>query len=266
MNLLFEAPLALSYRSPLQKIRVLSEGWVSREVYCPACGKTNLEKYSNNSRVADFFCDRCHENFELKSQSREFGRKIVDGAYGTMIERLSATTNPNLLLLRYDQKIMAVLSLTVVPKHMFIPALIEKRKPLASTARRAGWVGCNISLADIPQVGRILLIKDRIPRPQKEVIAQWNRAVFLRNFDNPERKGWLLSVMKCIDTVGKSTFTLEDLYRHENYFKSSFPSNQHIQPKIRQQLQVLRDKGYLEFLGKGVYRLTSPDAPPKREG
>ncbi len=31
--------------------------------------------------------------------------------------------------------------------------------------------------------------------------------------------------------------------------------NKNIKPKIRQQLQFLRDKGYLEFLGNGVYVL-----------
>ncbi|MBA3061009.1 MAG: hypothetical protein FP832_05085 [Nitrospirae bacterium] len=29
-----------------------------------------------------------------------------------------------------------------------------------------------------------------------------------------------------------------------------------IRPKIRQQLQILRDKGILEFTGKGRYKLT----------
>jgi type II restriction enzyme len=32
--------------------------------------------------------------------------------------------------------------------------------------------------------------------------------------------------------------------------------NRHIKEKIRQQLQILRDKGYLEFLERGRYRLT----------
>jgi len=32
--------------------------------------------------------------------------------------------------------------------------------------------------------------------------------------------------------------------------------NHNIRPKIRQQLQILRDLGFLEFLGDGSYRLT----------
>ena len=38
--------------------------------------------------------------------------------------------------------------------------------------------------------------------------------------------------------------------------KSSWSNNKikHIKEKIRQQLQVLRDKGLIEFLGNGHYR------------
>ncbi|RJQ53985.1 MAG: restriction endonuclease, partial [Nitrospiraceae bacterium] len=31
------------------------------------------------------------------------------------------------------------------------------------------------------------------------------------------------------------------------------PDNKHIRPKIRQQLQILRDKGIVEFKGQGRY-------------
>src|SRR5215471_3846647 len=36
---------------------------------------------------------------------------------------------------------------------------------------------------------------------------------------------------------------------------NSIPANRNIQPKIRQQLQELRDLGLLEFLGRDLYRL-----------
>jgi hypothetical protein len=34
------------------------------------------------------------------------------------------------------------------------------------------------------------------------------------------------------------------------------PDNKHVKEKMRQQLQVLRDNGFLEFLDRGRYRLT----------
>lgn len=36
-----------------------------------------------------------------------------------------------------------------------------------------------------------------------------------------------------------------------------YPGNNNVRPKIRQQLQVLRDRGWLEFNGRGVYRRTA---------
>ena len=34
-----------------------------------------------------------------------------------------------------------------------------------------------------------------------------------------------------------------------------YPGNHNVRPKIRQQLQVLRDRGWLEFVGRGRYRV-----------
>jgi type II restriction enzyme len=60
--------------------------------------------------------------------------------------------------------------------------------------------------------------------------------------------------MKCIDQIGKSEFTLAELYRFEEELQQIFVSNRHIKEKIRQKLQILREKVFLEFVGRGVYR------------
>lgn len=69
-------------------------------------------------------------------------------------------------------------------------------------------------------------------------------------------RGWTLTVMKCIDRLDKKDFLLDDVYKFEEELKRAYPGNKHIKDKIRQQLQILRDKGYLEFIGRGKYRLT----------
>jgi len=61
--------------------------------------------------------------------------------------------------------------------------------------------------------------------------------------------------MRCIDKLGKKKFTLDEVYAFENKLSLLHPENRHIKDKIRQQLQVLRDKGYLEFTSRGNYRL-----------
>ena len=53
--------------------------------------------------------------------------------------------------------------------------------------------------------------------------------------------------------MGKTEFTLKDIYAYEEAMHAIYPKNSHVRPKIRQQLQVLRDLGYLEFPERGRY-------------
>ena len=72
------------------------------------------------------------------------GHKITDGAYGTMIERITSNNNPDFFFMSYSKAELKVRDFILIPKHFFVPDIIEKRAPLAPTARRAGWTGCNI--------------------------------------------------------------------------------------------------------------------------
>ena len=64
--------------------------------------------------------------------------------------------------------------------------------------------------------------------------------------------------MKCVDLIGSREFTLWRCLRaRKAACNAIYPANQNVRPKIRQQLQVLRDQGYIEFLGQGRYRLST---------
>lgn len=255
MKIILNKKIAEQYSSNSQKIRVLTEDWVSREVFCPACGE-NIAQYENNRPVADFFCHKCNEEYELKSKSKTIGNKIVDGAYGTMIERLQSNNNPNFFLLNYNLENYSVSNFFVIPKHFFVPEIIERRNPLSSTARRAGWVGCNISLKEIPQTGKIYYIKNQKPESKSKILDDWQKTLFLRDEKEISAKGWVLDVMNCIDKLGKKEFTLDEAYAFEKILEERHPNNKHIKDKIRQQLQLLRDKGYLSFIERGKYRIS----------
>lgn len=254
MKLWMDASNATRYTSLSQLARVLTERWVGDNGYCPNCGGP-ITGLDNNQPVADFSCldAGCREQYELKSTSSAFGRRITDGAYATMIRRLGEDTNPNLFLLRHAD--WEVQDFLLIPKHFFIPELIEKRKPLANTARRAGWIGCNILLERIPQDGRVYLVRDRQVIDKGQVLDMWRKTLFLRETHRQEEKGWLLDVMNCIQKIGTRTFTLKDLYALEHELAALHPANAHVRDKIRQKLQVLRDKGYLDFVSRGLYRL-----------
>ena len=255
MRLGFEESQA-SYNSGSQNARALTEAWASTSLFCPACGNDKLTKFENNRPVADFYCARCNEEYELKSQKQKFGKKVTDGAYGTLTERLSAANNPNFAFLQYDLGQLRVTNLFIVPKHFFVPEIIERRKPLASTAKRAGWIGCNILLEKIPEAGKIYIVRNDKIEERTSILKKWSKTAFLKN-ENQLARGWLLEVMKCVDQINQKTFSINDVYSFEGRLHDLYPYNQNIRPKIRQQLQRLRDHGYITFLGRGNYELVT---------
>lgn len=256
MNTLLDSRLAKAYSSASQKIRVMSEDWVARSVFCPNCGGNSVTQHPNNRPVADFFCSACNEDYELKSKGAPLGSKIVDGSYGKMIERIQSLYGPNFLFLTYQPGSLAVSNLLVIPKHFFTTKIIEKRPPLGPMARRAGWVGCNILLKNIPESGKIFYIKEGKQTPRDTVCKRWQKTVFLRSSMTLEARGWTLDIMRCIERLGRSQFMLSDIYAFENELRERHPANAHIKDKIRQQLQLLRDKEYLEFTSRGSYRIS----------
>jgi type II restriction enzyme len=136
-----------------------------------------------------------------------------------------------------------------------VPGIIEKRLPLSPTARRAGWIGCNIVMSNIPEIGKIFYVKNGVVKSKNEVLGQWNKTQFIKSTSNLEAKGWLLDVLVCVERINKREFSIDDVYAFENYLKSKHPLNNNIKAKIRQQLQSLRDKNIIVFVGKGRYRM-----------
>lgn len=206
--------------------------------------------------MADFFCTSCNEEYELKSQKNPFGKKVLDGSFRTKCERLAVNNNPNLFLLNYDLNQRSVVNFLVVPKHFFVIDIIAERKPLGVTARRAGWVGSHILLDQIPEAGKIFIVRAGQPESKESVLKKWNRTLFLRD-QGLEARGWLLDVMKCVESIGRREFQLDDVYAFEGRLAKLYPGNQNVRPKIRQQLQFLRNRGYLDFVSRGYYRLRS---------
>lgn len=253
-NLTLPIELAIRYTSPSQRARVITQAWVEQHGYCPSCGDS-LCRYEENRPVADFYCVNCSEDFELKAKSSTFTDVVNDGEYRQKIARLSSDSHPSLLLLCYARSDWRVRDFVVIPKQFFTADMIQRRNALQPTARRAGWVGSNILLSSVPDSARIHMIQDGNPVSQLKVSEKWRSTLFLRAERKPEARGWLLDIMKCVDSIGKAAFTLEEMYGFAEPLATIYPNNRHIRDKIRQQLQVLRDRGYLHFEGAGRYRV-----------
>jgi type II restriction enzyme len=242
------------YKSASQRARVGTESWGAINFFCPACESPRLRSAAQGTAAIDYVCPSCESPFQLKSQSKPLGSRIVDAAYSEMKRAILEDRTPNLFVLHYDLDTWAVRTVLLVPHFAFTLSTLEKRPPLAPTARRAGWVGCNILLDRIPMHARISVVSEGTPRTSREVRSSYNRLRPLEKLQ-VEKRGWTLDVLQVVQSLGKMEFTLADVYAHTHDLAKLHPKNAHIPDKIRQQLQVLRDLGLLEFLTPGSYRL-----------
>lgn len=168
-----------------------------------------------------------------------------------MIERINSDNNPSFFFLTYSKE-YTVNNFLIIPKHFFTPDIIVKRKPLSVTAKRAGWVGCNIDLRQVPESGKVFLVKNQKIIDKESVTQQFQKTLFLRT-QSIESRGWTLDVWQCIDRLD-TYFSLNQVYAFTSELQLKYPENNHVKDKIRQQLQVLRDKGMIEFVSRGRYR------------
>lgn len=121
MQLNFDSSIISNYRSNSQKARILTENWVSSNMFCPRCGNSCVEHFENNRPVADFYCSKCYNEYELKSKSGTLEHKINDGAYETMIKRITGNKNPDFFFMSYSKKELKVKDFIFIPKHFFVP-------------------------------------------------------------------------------------------------------------------------------------------------
>ncbi len=256
------------YKSASQRARIGTEAWGASNFFCPACDSPRLDSAPQGTAAVDYFCPSCESPFQLKSQSRPIGSRIVDAAYSEMKKAILEDRTPNLYVLHYDFTRWAVQTVILIPHFAFALSAVERRKPLAATARRAGWVGCNIVLDKIPMHAQIPVIEEGNVRPKQAVREAYQRLRPLEKL-HVEKRGWTLDVLQVVLALveereqkgrAKATplhreFSLQEVYAHADALAKLHPANRNIQPKIRQQLQVLRDMGLVEFLGSGSYCL-----------
>lgn len=254
MHLEMSPALATRYKSPSQRARVLSEAWARENLYCVCCASPTLRAAPPNAKVIDFRCPQCEALFQLKSQSRAFSRRICDSAFEPMREAVEQSRAPSIYALHYDPDRWMVRNLIFIPNFALTMSCLERRKPLGPQARRKGWVGCNILLTNIPIDARIVLVAHGVATSALVVRQLYARLKALEGLPH-ESRGWRLDVLNVVRSLGKSRFSLADVYSSACTLQLLHPGNRHVREKIRQQLQRLRDMGLVEFEGRGMYVL-----------
>lgn len=249
---MFEADtsLALGYRSRTQQVRRISEAWMGRNGYCLACDSDQLSPTIANTRTCDFVCNACSHPYELKSKLGKFSNRVLDGAYTAMLDTIRRGQTPTFLLLEYTPS-WSVQRVRAIHHSLITETAVQARRPLAPSARRAGWIGCNIVLPAIALQGQIPLLVDGEATPKREARHAFARLENIAQIAATDRT-WPAVILRFTERLGRR-FSLHEMYLFEEELRVLFPNNRNIRPKIRQQLQVLRDAGLLVFLGGGNY-------------
>jgi type II restriction enzyme len=253
MTLTMNPALAAGYTSASQIARLVTEGWGASNLYCCACQTDTLVAAPNNEPAYDFFCGNCAARYQLKSGRKWTEKRINDGALNKMTEAVKSGNAPNLLYLHYHpDPDWTVANLLLVPSFFFTLSLIEARPKLKPPAKRAGWQGCNLRLDNVAPDGKRKLVDSKVVAPKAEIRAWYARVQPLQTIPITAR-GWTLDVLNIVQRLG-AEFTLADVYDYEGVLSLLHPDNRHVKDKIRQQLQVLRDLGFIDFLERGHYR------------
>ena len=259
MELLLTAATAELYKSRSQAARRMTEDWAATNLFCLACSSDRVLSEPANTPVRDYTCPDCGATYQLKSNNGAFGRVVQNSAYAPKMAAIEDGWVPHYAFLQYSRATWTVTDLFVVPGHFMSAAVIQRRNPLRETARRAGWVGSNILLGRLASDARVVVVSKGAIREREQIRDDWQRYAFLKS-DERSQGGWGADTLLCIRTLqretGEKEFTLQAFYaRFRDELASWHPANQHVEDKIRQQLQVLRDDGVLLFLGRGRYRV-----------
>ena len=253
------------YKSPSQVARKVTESWASDNLYCPKCGLP-LHQYKNNTEVFDFYCDHfdqkfmlipspAKDNFQLKGTKsfpyNHFPSSITGAEYHTTLASLEHGVFPSLILLHYELRQREIQDGLFIHRLSVTLNSISARAPLTESARRSNWTGTKILLNNIPEIGKIPIISESSIIPKEIVMEKWQSVERILQ-GNLDRRGWISAVMMVIDKLPE-LFSLNDIYAYQQYLEQQYPNNRHIRDKIRQQLQILREKGHLKFVGRGRY-------------
>lgn len=254
-------------RAESQRIREMSEAWAARSLWCPSC-MGPLDRAPAGLASLDLLCSTCTLEFELKAKrvARNRGevQSLTGGAYGATLRRFGeAGGGPNLILVEYAASTYEVLRATLFPSFYLVPSILDPRRPLRPGSRREGWQGCHIRLHRIPPTGRLMLVDEGVLADPTGLRGQWRALVALQERTPSTSRGWLVDVLRVVESL-PTDFTLADVYQAEGELAALHPGNSNVRPKIRQQLQRLRDAGWIVFRGSGGYSKTEaaePDSP-----
>lgn len=149
---LFDSSLAADYTNRAQVARVLIETWAEMNLYCLYCTRNALARLPPNTPVADFACPDCKATYQLKAKDGRFGNVLTGAAYNVTVAAVRAGTMPAHILVEFDNRRSTIVYADALPGALIAESRVIARRPLAASARRAGWQGCKIDVFGLAKV------------------------------------------------------------------------------------------------------------------
>lgn len=211
--------------------------------------RTDLRDFASGASNLDSLCDIARDGVNVRTLSRLHAKVYVFDDSAALVTSANATTsglhsNLECGLATDDREIVQQLAATLLggfgadepPRVVSLRELESLYPPLK--ALRA-------TLLDRPDV--------------REVNQDESPFLFHHSVDFPEHfTGWKRLTMRGVVDMPEEEFTIDQLHMAcSDAAANQYPKNNNVQAKLRQQLQVLRDIGLVEFVSPGFYRRTT---------
>ena len=133
------------------------EYYIKNNMKCVRCNENNFEKCKTNEQSKDLICISCNQKFHItgKSATPKHVNNIknknvfntIGGEYSTTLKNVDEQID--YLIILYEKQSYKILNVLYIKNENINSNCIIPRKPLSTTAKRAGWQGCNILFNNI---------------------------------------------------------------------------------------------------------------------
>ena len=160
-----------------------SEIYCYKNIKCLNCDISELFECSTNEKSKDQICHKCNKKYQIKCKKITNKQhenilktkifKTIGAEYNTTLKSISQDID--YLIILYDESYKILDIIHIDSKNITCDNIIP-RKPLSSSAKRAGWQGCNLCFADF-DVLKKRETKKRLEEEEKAINYKSQRAI-----------------------------------------------------------------------------------------
>ena len=214
--------------------------------------RTDLRDFAVGASNLDTLCNLAQGGMAIRSLSKLHAKVYIFDDASALVTSANATysglgrnlecgigTDDSPTVKQLTQSLMAGLGSDTPPCLMDLNELQALRTPLKAI---------KASLPKLPSDTSMIPDTDAI----EAEFSISDREALLEGFS-----GWRKLTLRGVLAMPDDGFRLQELYEAcEPAAVKEYPSNRNVRPKLRQQLQMLRDLGLVEFVKPGQYRCT----------